>query len=248
MWLVGVFFELYVFEIWNAVSGISMPWFHMISLRLCPGGSFSIPWIFQGARVSDDPRERDLQISCEPGRCVGSQNLREMIGRCDIFWSRCQLVGLLSSLLVMFFSVFSSIFCSMKGLLTRSLLRITNHQHQPLLSRWLKLESATGASTGNFQNIQNATNWCCRGANHSRWIENLLQLGWAVQGSIQPHPCENSLPFKARFNAWLGVVCVIELFWCPPVSFYFLSKHILMITFSWSVINVTTESCLQLHQ
>lgn len=178
-------------------------------------------WIFQGARVSDDPRERDLQISCEPGRCVGSQNLREMIGRCDIFWSRCQLVGLLSSLLVMFFSVFSIIFCSMKGLLTRSLLRITNHQHQPLLSRWLKLEWVTGASTRNFQNIQNATK-CRPCANHIRWIESLLQLAWAVQGSIQPHPCENSLPFKARLNAWLGVVCVIELFWCPPVSFYFL--------------------------
>lgn len=46
-----------------------------------------LPWIFQGARVSDDPRQRDLQISCESWRCVETQDLKErdMTGRCDIF-------------------------------------------------------------------------------------------------------------------------------------------------------------------
>lgn len=36
-----------------------------------------LPWIFQGARVSDDPRQRDLQISCESWRCVEAQDLKE---------------------------------------------------------------------------------------------------------------------------------------------------------------------------
>lgn len=57
---------------------------------------------------------------------------REMTGRCDIFLSRCQLVGLLN-LLVIFSANLEHIL-----LLTRLLPRIVNHQHEPLVSHWLK--------------------------------------------------------------------------------------------------------------
>ena len=206
MWLVGVFFELYVFEILKSSvrdkhAMIShdffafTSWWQFFQMK-------DFPWIFQGARVSDDPRERDLQISCEPGRCVGSQNLREMIGRCDIFWSRCQLVGLLSSLLVMFFSVFSIIFCSMKGLLTRSLLRITNHQHQHYLAvdwswnEWLAHPHVifktfkTRQTVGRVQIISGESKVCYNSRELFKDQSNLIRA-------------KILFPFKARLNAWL---------------------------------------------